>query len=149
MSNELIANHSTKEYLLFPKNSKEKVPYVSEECEFIPCGWAKIEGEFYPLGYKIVTTDLKSLGLRKNPNIMTFPVGEWVLLPDEEVIVGKDDEGGIWMARSKGSIPTYKKYMMEKYNRETKAFLSAMYRPVFANDGRIKSQGVMLLEEIL
>ena len=108
-----------------------------------------IEGIPCPLGYKIVKEDLTSLGLRKNPNIMTFPIGEWVTLPDDEVTSGKEDWGGIWTALKKGSINTLKNYMMEMYGTETRAFLTAMDRPVYANSYRIKSQGVMLLEEIL
>lgn len=137
------------ETLLYAKNFKDKVAFSSEECEFTPCGWARIHDLFYPLGYKIVTEEMKSLGLRKNPNIMTFPVGEWVVLPESEVMVGKGDWGGIWTALQKGSISTLKNYMAEMYGVKTKAFLTAMYRPVFANSYRIKSQGVMLLEEIL
>jgi len=144
-----LVNPAPPEVYLYPNNFKNKSPFASEECEFIPCGWVKIEGQFYPLGYKIVTDEMKSLGLRKNPNIMTFNVGEWAKLPDEEVIVGKGDEGGIWTAISKGSIKTLKNYMLEMYGKETRAFLTAMDRPVYANSYRIKSQGVMLLEEIL
>lgn len=138
-----------REIFLYPKNAKEKVPFYNDDCEFCPCGWVKMEGEFYPLGYKVVTEDLKSLGLRKNPTIMSFPIGEWIMLPEDEVVVGKCDWGGIWTALRKGSIPTLENYMMEKYATKTRAFLTAMCRPVFANDYRIKSQGVMLLEEIL
>lgn len=133
---------------MYPKNFKDKVAFSSEECEFTPCGWTKIEEKFFPLGYKIVTENLQSLGLRKNPNIMTFPVGEWVILPEDEVKSGKDDWGGIWTALQKGSIATLQNYMLEKYGTETRAFLTAMYRPVFANSYRIKSAGVMLLTEI-
>lgn len=148
MKSELIQPAQI-ETFVYPKNWRDRVTFSSDECEFSPSGWAKIEGKFYPLGYKIVTTALRSLGLRKNPSIMTFPVGEWVKLSDEEVIPGICDEGGIWMARCKGDISTYKNYMLEKHQTVTRAFLAAMYRPVFANDGRTKSQGVMLLQEIL
>jgi len=133
---------------LYSKNFKDKVTFVSEECEFTPCGWAKIEGEFFPLGYKVVTADLRSLGLRKNPNIMTFPIGEWAMQPEEFIIPGKEDFGGIWTALHKGSIATLQNYMQEKYDIKTRAFLTAMKRPVYANSYRIKSAGVMLLTEI-
>lgn len=143
-----IVRPQSVEKILYPRNFKEKIPFVSGECEFQPCGWAKIEGEFFPLGYKIVTENLESLGLRKNPNIMIFPVGEWVILPDDQVRADKGDWGGIWTALHKGSIPTLKNYMMNEYQTETRAFLTAMKRPVFLTSYRIKSQGVMLLEEI-
>lgn len=41
--------------------------------------------------YKVVTQNMESLGLRKNPNIMKFVVGKWVELPDEEIQVGSAD----------------------------------------------------------
>jgi hypothetical protein len=148
MKNELIGINPI-ETFVYPKNFKERIRFVSNECEFSPCGWAKIEDKFFPLGYKVVTSEMKSLGLRKNPNIMTFPVGEWVKLPDNQITVDNDDWGGIWTALGKGSIKTLKNYMMEMYETETRAFLTAIDRPVFANSYRIKSQGVMLLEEIL
>lgn len=136
------------ETFVYPRNFKDKVHFVSEDCEFTPCGWAKIEGEFFPLGYKVVTEELKSLGLRKNPNIMTFPIGEWVVLPDDQVVANKDDWGGIWTALRKGSIKTIRNYVMKKNGTETRAFLTAMKRPVFLTSYRIKSAGVMMLEEI-
>lgn len=137
------------EICLYDRNEKERVPFVSDECEFWPAGWAKIEGVYYPLGYKVVDENLRSLGLRKNPNIMTFPVGEWVRLPDESVVPGSADWGGVWTALRKGSIKTLKNYCLVQYGMKTRAFLTAMDRPVFANSYRIKSQGVMLLSEIL
>lgn len=143
-----MESHQSVETFLYQKNFKERIPFVSNECEFSPCGWVKIGEEFFPLGYKVVTEDLKSLGLRKNPTIMTFPIREWIMLDDEEVVVGKEDWGGIWTALQKGAISTLKNYMLNKYNIETRAFLTAMYRPVYTNSYRIKSQGVMLLEEI-
>ena len=148
MKGELVGQSSV-ETFIYPRNFKEKVSFVSSECEFQPCGWAKIEDEFFPLGYKVVTQELKSLGLRRNPNIMTFPVGEWVRQPEEKVVIGKEDFGGIWTALNKGSIATLQNYMLEKYDIKTRAFLTAMYRPLYANSYRIKSAGVMLLEEIL
>jgi len=147
MKSELIAKSSV-ETFIYPRNFKEKVPFVSSECEFTPSGWAKIEDEFFPLSYKVVTTDLKSLGLRQNPNIMTFPVGEWVVLPDDQVVANKDDWGGIWTALRVGSIKTIRNYMMDTYGTETRAFLTVMKRPVFLTSYRIKSQGVMLLSEV-
>ncbi len=148
MKSELIQTARV-ETFLYPRNFKDKVSFSSDECEFTPCGWARIEGEFFPLGYKVVTEDLKSLGLRKNPNIMTFPVGEWLILPDDQVVANKDDWGGIWTALKRGSINTLQNYMMEEKGVKTRAFLTAMKRPVFLTSYRIKSQGVMLLEEIL
>lgn len=137
----------TPEIFVYPKNFKDKISFEGD-CKFTPCGWAKIDDEYFPLGYKVVTSEMKSLGLRKNPSIMTFTIGKWISLPDEKIVAGKDDKGGIWTAVSKGSIKTLRNYMQEMYGVKTRAFLTAMKRPVYANSYRIKSQGVMLLEEI-
>jgi hypothetical protein len=150
MKSELMSP-PPREILLYPRGSREKTPFHSTECEFIPCGWTKIGDEFFPLAYKVVDENLKSLGLRNNPNIMTFSVGQWVKLPDEEVTIGNthwSGWGGIWTALQKGSIKTLESYCLEMYQMKTRAFLTAMYRPLYANSYRIKSQGVMLLEEI-
>lgn len=148
MRSELIIPNP-QEVIICTTKEIGKVPYIGKECQFVPYGWAKIEDNIYPLGFKVVTSEMKSLGLRKNPNIMTFPVGKWAMLPDEKVSADNDDWGGIWTALRRGSIKTLQKYMRDQYGVETKAFLTAMYRPVFANSYRIKSQGVMLLDEIL
>lgn len=155
MKSELL-QPSTREILLYPKDLGEKIPFENDKCRFTPRGWLKMNNEsfqkpyceFFPLGYKVVTEDLKSLGLRKNPNIMTFPIGEWVILPEDETSDGNGDWGGIWTALNKGSVKTLTNYCMEKYQMKTRAFLTAMYRPVYANSYRIKSRGVMLVEEI-
>ena len=60
------------------------------------------EGREYNMVYKVVTSDMKSLGLRKNPKIITYELGEWFWLPREDVVGGVGDFGGIWAARTLG-----------------------------------------------
>jgi hypothetical protein len=118
-------------------------------CSFLPAGWVNIGGVEYPLGYKVVTTEMKSLGLRRNPNIMTFHLGSWDTLPDSEVVPGIGDWGGIWIKRTLGGANSLRRYMWdEKGHQEVRMFLSAMDTPLFANDSRIKAKGVFLLSEI-
>lgn len=119
----------------YPRNCTEVTPYVSKECIFYPRGWATINNISYPLAYKIVTDD--------------FPLEKWVLIPDNQVTPTKETAGGIWTALNKGMVLIYKKHIFEEHGIEVRAFLTAMYRPVYANSYRIKSQGVMLLTEIL
>jgi hypothetical protein len=151
----LVLNNGKKCELFLPENPKNREHFVSNECEYTPVGWTKIDDGWYPLAYKVVRTNLTSLGLRTNPNTMTFPIGEWVMLPDDKVTVGNthwSGWGGIWSALRIGSAKTIHDYCLyekkdEKFN--TRTFLTAIYRPLFANGYRLKSQGVMLLEEIL
>lgn len=132
---------------VFPK-AREKVFYQSRYCEFAPVGWAHLTDDWYPLTYKVVTEGLQSLGLRRNPNIMTFPECEWTILDNIETLAGEDDWGGIWSALRPGSIKTLKQHCLATHQMETRAFLTAIYRPLFANSYRVKSQGVMMLKEI-
>ena len=148
MSCEHFRSVETDGVFLYPKNFKEKVPFENIHCEFSPAGWAVIENKFYPLGYKVVTNNLESLGLRKNPNIMKFPIGQWVRLPESLTVPGEADFGGIWSALRKSSIKKLQKHCMETHGMETRAFLVAMDNPMYANSYRVKSQGVLLLEEV-
>ena len=134
--------------LFLPGRTDNWLVYDSEECQYTPAGWVVIDGCWFPLGYKVVNSSLSSLGLRKNPNIMTFPVGEWIILEDNQITVDKDDWGGIWTARKRAGAKSLKNYCLSQYQRETRIFLAAVLRPVYANSYRVKSQGVMLLEEL-
>lgn len=89
-----------------------------------------------------------SLGLRKNPTPLHFPEQKWVKIPWYKLIFAKDDAGGIWSALKLSGATTLKKYMMDQYGVGTKIYLTALHNPVFANSYRVKSQGVMLLEEL-
>lgn len=107
-----------------------------------------VNDERYPAGYKVVTTENRSLGLRKNPTPLHFPVGVWVKMNKSELIFSKEDAGGIWSALEKSGAKTLQKYMMAQYGRPTKIYLAALFNPIYANSYRVKSQGVMLLEEL-
>ncbi len=78
---------------------------------------------------------------------MEFPVGEWIF-ETNKIQCGDKDWGGIWSALRKGSIKTLKQHCQDTWDMETRGFLVAIWNPVFANSYRIKSQGVMLLNEI-
>jgi len=108
-----------------------------------------IEGEIYPMGYRVVTEDLQSLGLRGNPNIIKYSVGEWFRLLPEEIEEGKGDWGGIWLARTPSKAKEYKKYMREKHATQTRVFRAAVGDILFCNSGRIKTDAMLMFEEIM
>ena len=122
--------------------------YIDGRFEYTPPGWAEIESRWYPLGFKVVTDSLMSLGLRKNPTPLLFPPNEWVKIKRDELIFSNADAGGIWSALKKSGAVTLRKYMFDQYGRETNIYLTALFNPVYANGYRVKSQGVMLLEEL-
>jgi len=122
--------------------------FENEYCKFKPFNWEVVDGILKPVLFKVVTNDLKSLGLRWNPNIMEFPVGEWVRLPNDELQAGKKDWGGIWSALKLSGAKTLTKYMLEKYNTATRVFRVAVDTPLYANSYRVKSRGIILLREL-
>lgn len=81
-------------------------------------------------GFKVVTENMQSLGLRRNPNILTYPVGEWYSLPQDWIVEGKSDWGGIWVAKNKGGANTLKKYFKYHYKRNVLVF-EAKIKTVF------------------
>jgi|APSaa5957512622_1039677.scaffolds.fasta_scaffold48821_2 hypothetical protein len=107
-----------------------------------------IDGDSYDIGYKVVTTDMKSLGLRKNPNILEFKLDEWYMLDDSNVEEGNGDWGGIWVARTLSNATKLQSYMHDKYNQDTRLFKTALDDILFVNSYRIKTKGVMLFEEL-
>jgi len=106
-----------------------------------------LEGKIYHVGYKVLTKDMKSLGLRKNHNILTYPINKWFYLPEEKIIPGKKDEGGIWVARTLSDANKLRKYMLEK-NTKTRVFKAAIDQVLYSNSYRIKTNGVLLFEEV-
>ena len=123
-------------------------PFINEYCSFIPFSWTEDNGKLKPIVFKVVTQDLESLGLRKNPNIMRFEIGVWNCLSDNKVNIGNSDWGGIWSAVKFSGAKTLSKYMEEKHNVPTRTFLTIIDNPVYANSYRVKSQGICLLEEV-
>lgn len=104
--------------------------------------------ETIQVGYKVVTGDLKSLGLRKNPNILEFKINEWFYLPRKDIEEGEKDWGGIWVARTLSNAKKLKDYMKNKYNKETRIFKTALDKILYLNSYRIKTNGIKLVEEI-
>jgi hypothetical protein len=96
--------------------------------------------------YKVVTENMKSLGLRKNPNIMTFPIGEWVKEPNPRM--NNMDIGGIWCTRTLSNAKRLKKYYEEKYG-VAKIFECEIARILYENSYRLKTDWVKLIKEIL
>ena len=102
----------------------------------------------FPLGYRVVTLDLKSLGLRNNPHILQYPINEWFFLAEDQVKSGVDDWGGIWVARTMGRANGIMNYMKKQYDRDTRLFYAALDEILFANNYRIKTNGINMFEEI-
>lgn len=98
--------------------------------------------------YKIFTKELKSLGLRRNPNILTFIPNEWYYLEKDQIKEGQSDFGGIWVCRGIGGANTLTNYMLNKHNIETRAFIVLIDNILYSNSYRLKTNGIFLKEEI-
>lgn len=95
--------------------------------------------------YKVVTNELKSLGLRKNPNILTFPVDEWVYEPKDRIDYSKADLGGIWVAQTRSGANGLVRYMKKQYNINVKLFECEIGDILYQNSYRVKTDKVRLL----
>lgn len=127
---------------------KDVLFFENEYCCFKPYDWTTIEGVRRPVTLKVVTDNYQSLGLRRNPNILTFSLGQWVQLDEKSIKTGKGDWGGIWSTLTISRARELGEYMNSNYNINTNIFLTALDKPLYANSYRVKSGGVMLLEEI-
>jgi hypothetical protein len=109
------------------------------------------ENREYYIGYKVVTNEMKSLGLKRNPNIKEYPVNEWFYLPKDELERGKEDWGGIWVTKDQSGARNIVNYMRKKYSRETRVFKALLDKILHVGEGysyRVKTNGVFLFEEI-
>ena len=106
-----------------------------------------LDHKIYSLGFKVVTTNLRSLGLRQNPNILQYKIGQWYVLPAEQIQDGNNDWGGIWAARTMSGAKMLQKYMEKKYDHKTRIFRTALDEIIFSNQYRIKTKGINLVEE--
>ncbi len=97
--------------------------------------------------FKVTTSNRKSLGLRRNPTILTFPLGRWIKSPI--VKEGKSDAGGIWLAVSLSNARHLAKYMLEKYGERCRIFKASIGKVLFRNSYRIKTDKVRCDEEVV
>jgi hypothetical protein len=96
--------------------------------------------------YKVVTQDLKSLGLRKNPHILKYSkrYTQYILTPSRD----NKDFGGIWVCKNLSSATKLRKYMKEHYNKVVRIFICEIGEVLYSNSYRIKTDRVRLLQEL-
>lgn len=96
--------------------------------------------------FKVTTSDRRSLGLRRNPTILVFPLGKWIKSPI--VKKGKSDEGGIWLAVSLSNAKKLKKYMLEQHGEVCRIFKASVGQILYKNSYRVKTDKVRCEVEI-
>ena len=108
-----------------------------------------IEGKEYAVGYKVLTMEHKSLGgLRRNPNIINYPINEWYYLTPDKILGGRSDWGGIWLKRKIGGARNLQQYMFREYQTETLVYYTAIDIILYANRESVKTNGIILLESL-
>ena len=90
----------------------------------------------------------ESLGLRRNPNIIAYSINEWYYLLKNQTEEGPDDWGGIWVARTLSNAKTLKKYYEKNHLKSARVFKTALDEILYFNSYRIKTNGIVMLEEI-
>ena len=123
--------------------------YYKSDFEYIPPGWIKLNNQWYPLGFRVTTLENESLGLRKNPTIFKYDIGRWVT-ETNILIAERTDNGGIWSGASLSSARKTQSYCLNRKENpfKTKIYYSALYNPIYANSYGVKSEGLMILEEV-
>jgi len=94
--------------------------------------------------YKVVTTDLTSLGLRRNPTILEYKLNKWVKSPT--VIEGNSDNGGIWVVKTKSNANKLIKYMKKMHKINCLMFKAKVGKILYENSYRIKVDKVKIYE---
>ena len=97
--------------------------------------------------YKVVTEHMRSLGLRRNPSIIVFPMHSWVKEP-RPLECNDKDWGGIWCCEKLGSARALKRYFESRYGK-ARIFECEIGEVLFQNSYRTKTDKVKLIKEIL
>lgn len=94
------------------------------------------------LYYKVVTQENKSLGLRRNPTILTYPFDQWIKSPT--IKNGKSDDGGIWVTHLLSNAKRLKLYMKQQYNLGVLIYPCKIGKILYQNSYRTKTDKVYL-----
>lgn len=129
---------------------RETPRYKNGEFEYTPTGWIEIGGKPYPLGYRVTTLENQSLDLDHHGNILTYEQGRWVGIPKENLIADINGRGGVWTSTNLNTAQNLQRRILAKtdYAMRTRIYLAAIDNPVFADRNRVKSEKIMLLEEL-
>lgn len=124
-------------------------PYADQSAKIPNLKTEIIEGKAYPVGYRVVKKkDLSSLGLRRNPHILHYPINEWLYLKKKDIQEGPQDWGGIAILRNISQARWMQDYMLDMHSTETRVFKAAFRDVVHLKERSIKTNAIMMYEEI-
>lgn len=98
--------------------------------------------------FKVVTADMKSLGLRRNKNILSYPIGEWINVPAKDIRRDGGDRGGIWACKTLKQAKRLRLYMREKHGTQARIFEALAGEILWQSSYRVKTDRIKLLEEV-
>lgn len=104
------------------------------------------------IAFKVVTPDMKSLGLKRNPYILKYPEDDVLFqLPQEMVEEGAQDFGGIWVKKTLSEAKRMVKYMAEEKGLAgCRIFLCLLPgRILFENKYRMKTESILPICEVI
>ncbi|MGP8322429.1 MAG: hypothetical protein ACT6FG_00305 [Methanosarcinaceae archaeon] len=128
---------------------KRVVPPIPEDrLRKIKLDSGTFQGEKVTVAYKVVTGEMRSLGLRHNPNLLTYPKGEWCEMPDKWIEDGGTDWGGFWVSRTKSGAKGLRKYVFEMHGIKARIFKAYLGNLLFYNTYRIKTDKIYLSREL-
>ena len=89
---------------------------------------------------------MRSLGLRRNPSIIVFPVGVWISEP-RPLESNSKDWGGIWCCEKLSAAKALKRYFEKRYGI-ARIFECEIGNILFQNSYRTKTDKIKLTKEI-
>ena len=97
--------------------------------------------------FKVVKEDLTSVGLL-GASIVQYKVGEWVY-PLEPLSNDRFKGGGLWVLKTSSDARRFKRYMNKKHGFDVRIFTCEIGIVLFYTSYRLKTDRVMLKEEII
>jgi hypothetical protein len=88
---------------------------------------------------------MESLGLRKNPNIIWYRMGEWFM--DPVMHADNSNDGGIWCCEKLSAARALKRYYEKRYGK-SRIFECEIGIILYQNSYRIKTNRIKLIREI-
>ena len=90
---------------------------------------------------------MRSLGLRKNPSIIVFPLNTWIKEP-RTLEYNKKDWGGIWCCEKLSAAKALKRYFEKRYGK-ARIFECEIGEVLYQNNYRTKTDKIKLIKEII
>ncbi|MDO8574369.1 MAG: hypothetical protein Q7R86_01975 [bacterium] len=96
--------------------------------------------------FKVVRKDLTSVGLL-GASLIQYKIGEWTY-PLETLSNDRLKGGGLWVLKTKSNARRFKKYIETKHGFNIRIFTCEIGIVLFQTSYRVKTDRVMLKEEL-